>query len=86
LIVKYNRARGGRQRFRALIPRASLREVPVYIELKGKTDFGPSGRKRKADRFIVELARGFEVRVTADESGMVLAVEIPDLDTKAVLE
>lgn len=85
LIARYNRARGGNQPFRAFIPRA-LREVPVLVKPKGKTDFGSGSGKRKADRFIVELARAYEVMVTVDESGLVLAVEVPDLDTKVVLE
>lgn len=86
LIAKYNRQRGGKQLFRVFMPRAGLREVSALVELTGKTDFGSGRDKRKADRFVVELARSAEVRITADEEGAVLSLELRDLGIKVLLE
>lgn len=86
LIAKYNRQRGGRQLFRVFMPRAGLREVPAVVELTGRTDVGSGRDKKKADTFVVELARSSEVRIVADDAGAVLSLDLRELEIKVILE
>jgi hypothetical protein len=74
-----------RQRFRIFSPQAALREMSADVELTGTTNFGSGSNKRKANRFLVLLAGGFEVKIIADDQGFPLQIEVPSLETKVIL-
>ena len=86
LLNRYSMTRQGRQAFRVFSPQAALRVMIAEVELEGPTNYGSGGNKRRANKFIVILAGGFEVRVIADENGSLLAIEVPSVDQKVVLE
>ena len=86
LIDRYDLKKRGAQRFPAITPQAGLRQYVAEVELKGKTTFNAGGQKIRANRFIVLLGDGYEAEVIADESNRVLSVEVPALETKALLQ
>jgi hypothetical protein len=86
LINKFDMKKRGPQRFSVLTPQAGLRQYIAEVELKEKTIYNAQGTKIGANLFIVTLGEGYEVIVIADESNRVLSIEVPALDTKAVLQ
>lgn len=85
LLARYNTAMGGTQRFFVLVPQATLRELVVEIRPDGQTTYRSGSSKIKAQRFLV-LPAGSEVRLIADESNRLVAIEVPALDTKVTID
>ena len=86
LINRFDMNKRGPQRFPVLTPQAGLREYVAEVELKEKTMYNAGGAKIRANSFIVTLGEGYDAIVIVDESNRVLSIEVPALDTKAVLQ
>ncbi|HEU4391323.1 MAG TPA: hypothetical protein VFV34_26225 [Blastocatellia bacterium] len=86
LLNRYSMTRQGRQAFRVLSPQAALRAMIAEVEFEGTTNIGPSTNRRRANKFTVTLAGGFEVKVMADEDGSPLSIDVPSVGQKVVLE
>jgi hypothetical protein len=86
LLSRYDLAARGKQRFNVFIPQAGLRQFSAEVELKDQTSINVRGEKRRANRFIVSLADGYDITVAADEAGTPLSIEVPSQDTKVVIE
>ncbi len=86
LINKFDMNNRGPQRFTVLTPQAGLRQYVAEVELKEKTIYNTGSAKIRANSFIVTLGEGYEAIVIVDESNRVLSIEVPALDTKAVLQ
>jgi hypothetical protein len=86
LINRFDMSKRGAQRFPVLTPQAGLREYTAEVELKEKITYRTGGAKVRANSFIVTLGEGYEAIVIVDESNRVLSIEVPALDTKAVLQ
>jgi hypothetical protein len=86
LLSRYRMDRQGHQAFRVLSPQAALRVMSADVEFDGVTNFGSGSNKRRANKFLIVLAGGFEVKAIADEKGVPLSIEIPSADQKVLLE
>lgn len=86
LLSKYDLVARGKQQFRVFIPQTGFRQFFAEVQLKEQTSINVRGEKKRANRFIINIADSFDILVIANESGVPLSIEVPSEDTKVIME